>query len=79
MSLREEIESRRRAIKTDSYSMSLGELMNLYQSQELDLHPDFQRSSAGQTRRRPNSSNPFFWAYLCRLSSCHSAATVFGM
>ena len=43
MSLREEIESRRRAIKTDSYSMSLGELMNLYQSHELDLHPDFQR------------------------------------
>ena len=23
--------------------MSLGELMNLYQSRELDLHPDFQR------------------------------------
>ncbi|MFY9641209.1 MAG: DUF262 domain-containing protein [Rhodomicrobium sp.] len=43
MPLQEEIETRRRAIKTDSYSMSLGELMNLYQSQELDLHPDFQR------------------------------------
>jgi uncharacterized protein DUF262 len=43
MSLQEEIDARRRAIKTDSYSMSLGELMNLYQSTELDLHPDFQR------------------------------------
>jgi hypothetical protein len=43
MSLQEEIDTRRRAIKTDSYSMSLGELMNLYQSDELDLHPDFQR------------------------------------
>jgi hypothetical protein len=43
MSLQGEIEARRRDIKTDSYSMSLGELMNLYQSTELDLHPDFQR------------------------------------
>ena len=43
MSLRQEIESRRRAIKTDSYSMSIGELMNLYELGELDLHPDFQR------------------------------------
>ncbi len=43
MSLQGEIEDRRRDIKTDSYSMSLGELMNLYQSTELDLHPDFQR------------------------------------
>jgi Protein of unknown function DUF262 len=43
MSLHDEIEARRRDIKTDSYSMSLGELMNIYQSTELDLHPDFQR------------------------------------
>ena len=43
MSLQGEIDTRRRAIKTDSYAMSLGELMNLYQSRELDLHPDFQR------------------------------------
>ena len=43
MPLQEEIEARRRAIKTDSYSMSIGELTNLYQSKELDLHPDFQR------------------------------------
>lgn len=41
--LQDEIEQRRRAIKTDSYSMSIGELMNLYQSDEIDLHPDFQR------------------------------------
>ena len=43
MALQDEIDRRRRAIKTDSYSMSIGELMNLYQSNELDLHPDFQR------------------------------------
>ena len=43
MPLQNEIDNRRRLIKTDSYSMSIGELMNLYQSKELDLHPDFQR------------------------------------
>ena len=43
MSLQIEIEDRRRLIKTESYSMSIGELMNIYQSNELDLHPDFQR------------------------------------
>ncbi|WP_083467863.1 DUF262 domain-containing protein [Methylobacterium tarhaniae] len=43
MSLQEEIEARRRLIKTDSYSMSIGELMSIYQNNELDLHPEFQR------------------------------------
>ena len=43
MPLQDEIDGRRRSIKTDSYAMSIGELMNLYQSGELDLHPDFQR------------------------------------
>ena len=43
MGLQEEVEGRRRLIKTDSYSMSIGELMSIYQSKELDLHPEFQR------------------------------------
>ena len=43
MSLNEEINVARKVIKTDSYSMSIGELMNLYQSDELDIHPEFQR------------------------------------
>lgn len=43
MSLDNEIEIARQVIKTDSYSMSIGELMNLYQSDELDIHPEFQR------------------------------------
>ena len=43
MDLQEEIETRRRLIKTDSYSMSIGELMSIYQSKELDLRPEFQR------------------------------------
>lgn len=43
MSLAEEIDARRRAIKTDGYSMSIGEIMNLYQNKELNINPNFQR------------------------------------
>lgn len=43
MSLSEEIAERRRAINTDAYSMSIGELLNLYRDDELDIHPEFQR------------------------------------
>lgn len=43
MSLSEEIADRRRAINTDGYAMSIGELINLYRDDELDIHPEFQR------------------------------------
>ncbi|NJK69702.1 MAG: DUF262 domain-containing protein [Richelia sp. CSU_2_1] len=43
MSLQEEIDKTRKEIKTDSYSMSIGELISLYENQEIDIHPDFQR------------------------------------
>lgn len=43
MSLQEEIDQVRQEIKTDSYSMSIGELISLYQDGEIDIHPDFQR------------------------------------
>jgi hypothetical protein len=42
-SLEDEISVRRRDIFTDSYSMSIGELTNLYRDGELDVHPEFQR------------------------------------
>lgn len=38
-----EIDSKIKEISTDSYAMSLGELMNLYLDNELDISPDFQR------------------------------------
>lgn len=41
--LEQEIESRRKEIHTDSYPMSIGEIINLYQDGELDIHPEFQR------------------------------------
>lgn len=43
MGLREEIEIQSKAISTDSYQMSIGELINLYHDGEIDIHPEFQR------------------------------------
>lgn len=43
MGLLEQIEDRSKEISTDSYSMSVGELLAMYRDGELDLHPEFQR------------------------------------
>jgi uncharacterized protein with ParB-like and HNH nuclease domain len=43
MSLQDQIDSARADIKTDTYSMSIGEWLNLYNDEELDIHPEFQR------------------------------------
>lgn len=43
LTLEEEIAERRRDIFTDAYSMSIGEITNLYRDGELDVHPEFQR------------------------------------
>jgi hypothetical protein len=38
-----EIDSKRTQIHSDQYSISIGELANLYRDGELDIHPEFQR------------------------------------
>jgi len=43
MSLQEEIDKSRSVIRTDGYSMSIGEWISLYENNELDIHPEFQR------------------------------------
>jgi len=43
MSLQEEIDKKQKNIFTDSYPMSVGEMLSLYQDDEIDLHPGFQR------------------------------------
>lgn len=43
MSLKEEIEKQAGEIYTESYQMSIGELINLYRDDEMDIHPEFQR------------------------------------
>lgn len=41
--LQSQIETARMQVHTDSYPMSIGELVNLYDDDELDIHPEFQR------------------------------------
>lgn len=43
MELSERINLKKKEIATDSYPMSIGELINLYRDEELDIHPQFQR------------------------------------
>lgn len=43
MSLKKDVDSKRREISSDNLSMSIGELLNLYKEGELDIHPEFQR------------------------------------
>lgn len=43
MSLQDEITARASKIYRESYQMSIGELINLYRDEEMDIHPEFQR------------------------------------
>jgi len=43
MGLQEEIIEKRREIRTDGYPMSIGEWISLYEKNEVDIHPEFQR------------------------------------
>ena len=43
MSLVEQINKKRKEIKTDGYAMSIGEWISMYEGKELDIHPEFQR------------------------------------
>ncbi|MGA9922414.1 MAG: DUF262 domain-containing protein, partial [Isosphaeraceae bacterium] len=43
MGLQQEIDEKRKDIYTNKYSISIGELLHLYQDGELDVHPEFQR------------------------------------
>lgn len=43
MSLDNEVTAARKDIRTDDYHMSIGEWVSLYESEDLDIHPEFQR------------------------------------
>jgi hypothetical protein len=43
MSLQAQIDKKRKDIKTDGYPMSISEWISMYQQDELDIHPEFQR------------------------------------
>lgn len=38
-----ELKDRRKEILTDAYQMSIGEMLNLYEAKEIEIHPEFQR------------------------------------
>lgn len=50
--LEQEIDLARREIKTDAYAMSIGELVNLYRDNEMDIAPEFQRLFRWDTRQK---------------------------
>ena len=52
--LSREIEEKRRDIKTDSYPMSIGEIISIYIGGELELHPDFQRFFRWSIQQKTN-------------------------
>lgn len=41
--LQKDISNARKTVHTDGYSMSIGELVNLYDDREIDIRPEFQR------------------------------------
>src|SRR6266436_10388115 len=41
--LDKEIEDAQRLVKTDAYTLSVGEIVNMYKDKELIVNPDFQR------------------------------------
>ena len=43
MALIDDVNERRREIRTDGYAMSIGEWVSLYENKEIDIHPEFQR------------------------------------
>lgn len=43
MTLQEEIELKSQEIHTENLSMSIGEILSMYQESEIDIHPEFQR------------------------------------
>lgn len=43
MSLIDEVNERRKEIRTDGYAISIGEWLSLYENREIDIHPEFQR------------------------------------
>src|ERR1700719_5196991 len=41
--LQDEVEKAQRAVRTDAYQMSVGEIVSMYREGELVINPDFQR------------------------------------
>jgi hypothetical protein len=52
-SLLDEINEKRMEIRTDGYPMSIGEWISIYEKNELDIHPEFQRFFRWSEAQKP--------------------------
>lgn len=52
MALQDEIDRARSEIRTDGYPISIGEWLSLYEKNELDIHPEFQRFFRWSARQK---------------------------
>lgn len=50
--LQQEIDKTRAEIRTDGYPVSIGEWLSIYEKEELDIHPEFQRFFRWSTRQK---------------------------
>lgn len=58
--LENEIERARHDVRTDSYPMSIGEIVNLYLDGEIDIHPNFQRVFRWTNQQKSNLIESIF-------------------
>lgn len=54
MTILEEVAAARQDIRTDDYPMSIGEWISLYESGDLDIHPEFQRFFRWSEQQKSN-------------------------
>jgi hypothetical protein len=52
VTLQQEIDEKARTIHAESYSMSIGELASMYENNELEIHPEFQRVFRWESAQR---------------------------
>ena len=52
--LQEQITNAKRTVNTDSVQITVGEIANMYSSQELNIRPDFQRLFRWPDRKKSN-------------------------
>lgn len=60
MSLREEIDQKRQTIHTDDYPVSVFEIATMYQTMEVDIHPEFQRFYRWSERQKSSLIESLF-------------------
>ena len=58
--LNNEIDIARHNVRTDSYSMSIGELASMYEDNELEIHPAFQRVFRWSDEQKSNFIESIF-------------------